>query len=343
VSFADAAKHGTDGMPANCQLLVNWLASAQNVTKINNSGLLIDVPNQLSGRYLITGTSDQAQGIEGGSDAIGIRNSNLTMKDPTTPLAPNNIQITSQTNADCVNCLPNGGDQYAWATKEWDHPHLGEMPGLAWFQVNLGAGSILGDWSNNPENFVGVDWVLSFPAKYAYLDYVDGASCVGGAGTGTMEWCLLDQTHTGYGIAGIWTGTAASETSVGETGDCLGITDNQLGVWDREEQAADATVTVSPGSRTTLDVCQELQVFTLAPVGTTPRDSIIQTADRRGVITFENLDAIYGWAQMTLSWPIGYADAMSGIIFTTRATEDPVVNNGSITELQKKTSYFNLP
>jgi hypothetical protein len=360
VSFADAAKHGPDGKPADCALLVSWLANSDKVNTLNNANIpgpdgttvqaLGDVPNELSGRYLITGYEGNAQGIEGGSDAIGIRNSNLTWNP-----RDSRIQITSQSNADCEqvdysNCLPIA-TQYAWATKEWDHPHLGEMYGLDWFQVNLGAHSILGDWSNNPANYVGVDWVLSFPSKYAYLDYVDASSCAGGADSG-KEWCLLDATRTSvgwnptpshphpYGIPGIWTGTTGSETSVGEATECLGVRDNDLYTYNREEAAADTTVTVSPGGRPTLDVCQELQVFTLAPVGTTPRASIIQTPQRRDVITFENLEALYGWAQMELAWPTRYADAMSGILFTTRATEDPVVNNGSITELQKKTTVF---
>jgi len=347
VSLAAAAKHGPDGIPANCSLLTTWLASATNVGYLNGSGLLGDVGNDLSGRYLITGFSDQAQGIEGGSDAIGIRDSNVTLN-PETGL----IQITSQSNADCVNCLPVPGDQYAWATREWDHPHLGEMAGLAYFQINLTANSILGDWSNNPDNYVGVDWVLSFPSKYAYLDYVDGADCAGGAGAGTSEWCLLDSTRTGYGLLNAWTGGAGAAAGefVGIANTC-GLNDNLLSVYDRNEAEADQSVTVSPGGRNQLDVCRELQVFTLAAVGDTPRDSIIQTPDLREVITFENLAAKWGWAEMALNWPLTavtengvfhYGGAISGVIFTTRATEDPVINNGSITELQKKTGVFDV-
>lgn len=353
-SLAAAAKHGPDGKPANCALLVTWLADTDNVHLLNQPGLLGDVPNDLSGRYLMTGVSGNSQGIEGGSDAIGIRDSNLTLNRST-----GSIQITSQSNADCVqvgysNCLPIT-TQYAWATREWDHPHLGEMLMLWLFQANLTAEDILGDWSNNPENYVGVDWVLSFPDKYAYLDYVDASTCAGGADTG-KEWCLLDQTRTSvgwpspyFGVPGVWTGTWGNAT-VGETSDCMGLTDNDLYVYNREEASAGATVTVSPGGRPTLDICHELQVFTIAAEGDTPRASIIQTADRRGVITFENLIAEYGWARMGLSWPLPgtdapypIGDAMTGIIFQTRATEDPTINNGSISELQKKVSPFDLP
>jgi hypothetical protein len=354
VRLADAAEHGPNGVPANCQLLVNWLASAPNVALLNASGLLGDVPNDLSGRYLITGTTDTAQGIEGGGDGIGIRDSNLTWNPQT-----QQIQITAQSDADCVNCLPIGtGTEYAWARQEWDHPHLGEMVTLQNFQLGLTADSVLGDWSNNPANFVGVDWVLSFPSKYAYLDWVNADDCAGGIdnggdSTGNMEWCLLDYTRTGYGLGLAWTGTPSVSSSesepnpIGVTGDCLGLLDNQPTVLDRNEQKASDTVTVSPGARPTLDFCRELQVFTFAPEGATepPRDSMIQTPELRDVIIFENLDAIFGWADLSLSWPLlvdggaGYGDAVTGVIFTTRATENPTVNNGSITDLQKKSPY----
>lgn len=354
VSLAAAAKHGPDGKPANCTLLRNWLASPANVAKLNAGiggdpdadppvpaePVLADVDNVLVGRYVIT---KPGQGIEGGSDAIGIRDSNVTLSWET-----GLIQITAQSNANCVNCIPTlSGTEYAWAGLEWDHPHLGEMPGLNLFQLNLYAENILGDWSNNPANFVGVDWVLSFPNKYAYLDYINADLCPGGATSG-KEWCLLNIPRTFYGNNGTWTGTPAidADTIPGSADLCL--RDNRLTVWDREEKAADEIVNVSPGTRTTLDVCEELQVFTIATEGNEVQPSEIQTAERRGVITVEGLEAIYGWANMSLSWPLlgvngGFGDAMTGIIFTTRATEDPTVNNGSITDLQKQVNIFAPP
>jgi len=356
VNLGAAAAHGPDGIPADCPLLVQWLANPARVATLNNSHLLGDVPNDLSGRYLITGTTETAQGIEGGGDGIGIRDSNLTTV--IGELGPY-ARITAQSDADCVNCLPIG-TQYAWARQEWDHPHLGEMRTLNNFQLGLTADSVLGDWSNNPANFVGVDWVLSFPSKYAYIDWVNADDCAGGLdnggdSTGNMEWCLLDYTRTGYGLPLAWTGTPSVSVSesevdpIGITGDCLGLLDNQVTVLDRNEQRASDTVTVSPGARPTLDFCRELQVFTFAPAGAAepPRDSMIQTPELRDVIAFENLDAIFGWAGLGLSFPlivpgtndVRYGDAVTGVIFTTRATENPIVNNGSITDLQKKSPY----
>jgi len=321
ISLAEAADHGSDGEPDNCGVFSSWLGSTSNVETLNDAlyalGPASDVPNVLVGRYVITG---QGLGIEAGSDAVGIRDSDLGPY-----YGP---PMTAQSGADCVNCE----SVYAWDGSEWDHPHLGEMYSLVGFQYALRSANISGDWSNNPANMVGVDWMLSFPNKYAYLDYVPASDCPGGASTGE-EWCLLRDPRTGYGVSGAWTGTDAS----GNADLCLG--DNQLAVWDTEEQEAAGNVTVSPGTRTTLDVCNEMQVFTLAAPGQDVRDSIIQTADRRSVITFENLDAVRGWARMDLNWPTSATpfpgDSITGVLFTTRNTDDPTINNGSITDLQK--------
>ncbi len=222
------------------------------------------------------------------------------------------------------------------------------MQFLNGFQSALTAPNVAGDWSNNPANFVGLDWILSFPNKYAYLDLVDGAQCAGGAGAGTNEWCLLYAPKTAFGFDGLWTSTGVP-VRPGQTlpdGEVYGtsdlcLNDNQLRVWDTEEQEASGNVSVSPGTRTTLDICNELQVFTLAPAGTEPRPSVIQTAERRGVIAFENLDTIRGWGQMNLSWASApFGDSVLGGIFTTRNTDDPTINNASLTDLQKAVGGF---
>jgi hypothetical protein len=313
ISLAAAAKHDATGVPANCGILTTTLASPANVASLNAStaGALQDVPNVLVGRYVMTGAG---LGIEAGGDAIGIRGSNLT-----------GIPVTKMTAQSSASCTASGNcvGTYAWDKLEWDHPHLGEMATLDGFQSALTAANISGDWSNNPDNFVGVDWLLSFPNKYAYLDYVPADTC-GGTSTANA-WCLLNTTRTGNGTSGVW--TAADTTD-------LCITPALLSVYDREEQEASGNVSVSPGSQTQLQLCEELEVFTLAAVGQDVRDSVIQTPERRRIITFENLDAIRGWASMTVPWAT-VGDSITGILFTTRNTDDPTINNGSITDLQK--------
>jgi hypothetical protein len=316
ISLAAAAKHDATGVPANCGILTTTLASPANVKSLNMFGALLDVDNVLVGRYVMTGVG---LGIEAGGDAIGIRSSNLGYPDH---------PITAQSSGSCTasgNCVSN----YAWDKLEWDHPHLGEMANLAGFQHALTAGTIMGDWSNNPDNSVGVDWLLSFPNKYAYLDYIPADTC-GGAST-SNAWCLLYATETGNGYDGLWTPLPTTE-SKGTTDLC--ISPAMLAVFDREEQQASSNVSVSPGSQTQLELCEELEVFTLAAVGQQVRDSVIQTPERRRIISFENLDAIRGWAGLSIPWA-ATGDSISGILFTTRNTDDPTINNGSITELQK--------
>ena len=211
--------------------------------------------------------------------------------------------------ADCVDsataCRLTPGTRPSGITRTW-----ARWPTLSGFQSALTAPNVAGDWSNNPANFVGLDWILSFPNKYAYLDLVDGAQCDGGAGAGTKRVvsAVCDQDRvtvtlgSGHRRVAVRPRPRPCRMRVQGTAN-LCLNDNDLAVWDTEEQEASGNVSVSPGTRTTLDICNELQVFTLAPVGTEPRPSVIQTAERRGVIAFENLDAIRGWGRMDLSWP----------------------------------------
>lgn len=343
ISWAAAAKHDDTGKPANCQVFIDWLANQKNVQTLNVANVLLDVPNALTGRFVVTGVG---LGIEAGSDAISIQDSNLTVG--AAPPATTPVRISAQSNSECSRITPaNCVSTYAWDKREWDHPHLGEMRNLIRFQAALTAGNVAGDWSNNPGNSVGVDWILSFPNKYAYLDYVPAGQCDDGAGSGS-EWCLLNVPNTGYGLAGAWTGSvgtpppvppAVRTDSYGVADLCL--PDNNLQVWDREEQPASGNVNVSPGGRDTLDLCEELEVFTLAAEDQEVRDSVIQTQERRRIIGFTNLDALFGWAQMTFSWPLlpvnnaVQGDSVTGLIMTTRNTDDPTINNASLTDLQK--------
>lgn len=332
VNLGAAGTHVPGGPPANCDLLVSVLGNQSNVAAINAAlgidatvptglPLAYDVPNDLIGRFVI---SDAAGGVEAGGDAVAIQNSNFV--------------LSAQSAANCAAAtLPNGGGAvpsincwrgYEWDANEWDHPHFGDMVNLANFQTALTATSVAGDWSNNPANSVGVDWIVSFPSKYAYLGFGTN-DC---ASTSLTSWCLLANTRPRTtptfvpGHSNAWTS--------GNTADlCLNNANPQ--VWDSEENRASGNVTVSPGAQTELDICPELGVYTLAPVGAEVRPSLIQTEARREIVSFQNLDAIRGWGVLSLNWGGSTGGAVNALNFTTRATVDPAFANGSLTTLQK--------
>jgi hypothetical protein len=126
IDLGEAATHDADGVPADCGILVKALASSANVESLNDvysASAAHDVGNVLVGRYVvdngITVAGGFHVGIEGGSDAINIRNSNLGWGDPT--LGARNI--TSQTNTRCSsspNCtatmpgMPRSGIIPTW-------------------------------------------------------------------------------------------------------------------------------------------------------------------------------------------------------------------------------------
>lgn len=362
-SLAAAATHAA-GVPPNCALVALVFGSAANVNSINAAnGAAIspwtDVDNVLVGRYVIT---IAGQGMEGASDAIAIQNSNFTdlIAGTTTPTVPG--KITSQSASGCAIGAPTGTTNctahYAWDTHDWDHPQLGEIFHLAGFQSALTTATITGDWSNNPGNGVGVDWVLSFPEKYAYLDLTHtpgtAASTLanpGGTNTASCtadQWCLLyHPTAQGATVAsdGLWTGGTSPVT--GNTTN-LCIDNNQIVAYDRDERSSGSILSVSPGFTSLFNVCNELIVFTLSTGSSAPIPSVIQTnnlldPDVRQIIDFSGLSAVRGWAKLPLGWPSPLptsttprpGDAVAGIIWTTRATGGPTLNDGSISELQK--------
>ncbi|MCH5372914.1 MAG: hypothetical protein JJ992_02970, partial [Planctomycetes bacterium] len=161
-------------------------------------------------------------------------------------------------------------------------------------------------------------------SKYTYLDYIGG------------KWTLLAETPDPIaGTDNAWTGADTTD---------LCLLDNALDVYDTEEQETEEGVSVSPGFQTQYDICNELNVMTLYGPGQDPRPSVIQTSARRTAIQFSDLDAVRGWAAMTLSWgPGANGGAIGGIVFTQRSTVDPAFANGSITELQKRQAQAPQP
>jgi hypothetical protein len=324
VSAAAAVKHGANGAaPPHCDLVQSLMGSPAKVAALKSlsysSGGTGPVYRNLIGRYVIT---DGAGGIEAGADAIELRHTNF---------GPEGNDLLSAQSSDLCSASGNCTANYAWDKKEYDHPHFGEMIYLAGLETALKAYTVSGDWSNNEANFVGVDWILSFPTKYAYLDYVATNVCTGSGSDTTKAWCLKNPNpgwhNNGQPANNIWTDDNTTST-------CL--EGNGLAMWGYDEQEA-SNSGVSPGG-TSLDLCNEVNIFALADDTQTPRASVIQEAARRTNLTGD-VGATRGWAQIGLSWLFS-GGAVTGDIFTTRATTQPENNNGSLTELKKDVGYL---
>lgn len=215
ISLKAAATHSGSGAarePANCQILMDFFSNqygnsvrAANLdTETGVTPFFQDAPNSLIGRYLVT---IPGRGVEAGEKAISIQNSNLTAAGDGVA-SPNPMYVTAQSADQCEQNAPGAeGNQfgncknalYEWDTQEFAHPHLGDMRNLANLQglMNAATGTptralnLSGDWSVNPGNNVNVNWVVSFPNKYVYLDLLPKNEC---GGTGDAKaWCLLDR------------------------------------------------------------------------------------------------------------------------------------------------------
>lgn len=317
ISLAAAARHNAQGIPANCQVLMDFLSNPDSIRianeNSNGNGIsdwtaptFLPVPNTIVGRYLIT---IPGQGIESGGNAIAIQNANVT-HGSTTPVKYGGGfvgLVTAQSPdfcSDTLNCM----SKYAWDKGEYSHPHIGEMVNLANLQRLLSAASVIGHWTNNPAYAVVTDWVVSFPTKYAYMDF-NSTSGV---------WSLLANTKTGLGRPGAWVGANSTD---------LKLTSVNPHLYGREEQDVTGGI---------ITFTSEINVLTpFSNTSGTPRPSLIQTPARRINAVFSGLNANSGWANLPLTWR-GVGDAVTGLIFTARNTDDPGVNNGSIVTLGVK-------
>jgi hypothetical protein len=292
------------GIPGNCNAAVQAFSSAQFVNTIQGA---TDAGNDLIGRMLVT---IPEAGIEAGTNAQSLKN---TFTAP--QLVPQDDALCAQT----VTCVSN----YAWDTEEHSHPHLGDV-GANGDSIadQLEARALQNDWSRTAATDVNVDWIVSFPTKYVYQNFTN---CDGAPGS---EWCNVAP----------WGGQGADDPwgSFGEPASCL---DTELQVWDWDEFENSLTSPSAPE-----DLCNEVNVLTIREEFAPTAQSMIQYDPARSEYVFENLyERERGWADLELLWnPIGYLGpdnygaAVFGLAFTVRATGDPNINNGSLTDLSRR-------
>jgi hypothetical protein len=346
VNLAAAATH-VNGVPPDCAalsaVLIDPGLSAALATALNTGPAASpgqkypgDVPNALLGRYVITVPGG---GIEGGGDAIAIQNSDL--QNPANP--PGTVAIPSQSQVTCAssgNCV----SAYNWDTRDYDHPHLGDMP--LGYLLNLNAGlaavNVAGDWSNNPGNSVGVDWVLAFPTKYVYENVNLPPDLTGVTPPEGWPNFVMLQATPREGIADPWPWSLVA--TIPQEQFCLPTQVNAYGV---DEETGTNQAVVSPSLTAELDFCNELNVLTYDINGQALEPSYVATIDgdgnsRRTTVSFDVSSAnavTNGWSVLSLSWVApALPPAAEGIVYTVRDTDQANINNGSLTELQKNVS-----
>jgi hypothetical protein len=333
VKLFSAATH-VNGLPPNCAALSAVLISPDLVSQLK--ALVTNAPNSLLGRYVVTVPGG---GIEGGGDAIAIQNSDLT--------------LSAQSQDKCVDASGNCVSSYSWDTREYDHPHLGDMPPnqLAYFNAGMAALNVAGDWSNNPTNQVGVDWVLSFPTKYLYEDVnlppdLSGTTPPEGWPNFTMLPATPTNLPAGGDVVDPWPYEDPDADIQTQNQFCLGTEVTAYGV---DEESGTMQEVVSPSPSATLDFCNETNVLTYQINGQAVEPSYLATNDsggttRRTTVSFTVSSAksvTNGWGVLGLMWGENYEDevanpaAAEGIVYTVRDTDQANINNGSLTELQK--------
>ncbi len=359
-SLAVAAKHDEAGVPTNCNPIynafenrakVNALTDERDVEILSQNLAAFDVPNALIGAYVVTAG---AAGIEGGDVPVVIQNTfNRAV------LAAQSPELCAGTGFDSTNQDREACFQlYTWDAQEEDHPHLGD---INWVSANqfdnsvvanmdgaLTALALRGDWSNNPANRVGYDWITTYPTKYVYLDDCDNDGVpdedgnLGDKLVGQYPFC---QTPSPFGPGG--------------HDRCMGKA--SVDAFDTEEGVPSRP---SPSIEAVWGDCKETNVFTyfMATEQCDPKlpaeelisrgcfePTLIQTEGLREHRAFEYIPSVpvRGWIDQPLVWQPNAVvpthtrnqfdgAATQGLIWIVRSTDDASVNNGSLRELDRE-------
>jgi hypothetical protein len=198
------------------------------------------------------------------------------------------------------------------------------MRGIDGLDSEMRADILAGDWSNNGINNVTTDWIINFPAKYVYTDFVNcEPETVGSNPVQVPEWCLVNymaEANSGKGPidsqpplsalsnrlnvcdrSGMtdegtpWGPETCLDYRPYNAATALCLPDNLMQLWDTSENTFSL---VSPSTDGLFPVCEESRVLTIAqafetlptlPPTMTPVEafpSLIQYQNKRTIFTF---------------------------------------------------------
>jgi hypothetical protein len=234
-------------------------------------------------------------------------------------------------------------------TQEWSHPHIGDSGSVANIDALMGlpgAGqNQVNNWSTNPTNGVGIDWVVTYFTKYLWRDalgFYGPAGAYTWPTTGSNNLPVVAHPAAGgvltgpvgtriYPLAGLTSPWAAAvgAASSSNGGRCFSAT---IGIRDREEGVGGGGV--SPGAG--LSLCNEAEVvgFTTDADG---RRWVLRDTGAVVINATTSTPQSYGWASLTTGTGVagvtttGSAVAVGGFSYTVRDLGDPTTAYGALT------------
>jgi hypothetical protein len=337
------------GSGQNCEAFDTLFGTAIDGSEISDgldqsSGVPQPVNNVLRGSYAIY---SPASGYAGGGDAIPLRYWGRGGGEEGVYLFAQNGNPAEPTRID-------GSDD-----QQFDHPHLGDSSSTQSLDISaISAGGIVNNWSVNPTNGAGVDWVATYFTKYLYRDVNGFYGAAGGTlASPTYEWPVVDPAASPVYNPAVkttppWAGSpwnttksgsaAAEDADTPNGGTCvslrLGAGHNTV-IRDRDEATKNITGSVSPGGGgTTLKICDEATVLSFKQSGKS-RIPVLRADDDEGTVLL-TVDAAlqpYGWADVEVN-PYQYTDgtednssvAVGGLSYTLRNLGDPSTAYGAI-------------
>ncbi|MBK5963509.1 hypothetical protein CCR95_05250 [Thiocystis minor] len=259
------------------------------------------VENDLRGSYTITA---QASGFSGGGSAMALSNWDDAVW--TTP-APSISGLPGLLFFQLGSLAATSTLQDNYDNKQYYHPHLGDSSAVvtgggkatasALDNGSIAAASVANNWSVNPGNGVGTDWVVTFPTKYLYRTSRNATTVNG-----------LKVVESDY----------APPFDTEDSNLELRCTETTVKLYNREEgdvEGGGAIISPSPSEDPTY-LCNEVNVLSFSddsgnfnPV-LRAKDDLDMLFDTTGVVQ------PYGWASLNLGTNADVA--VDGFAFTRR-------------------------
>lgn len=321
-ALSDIFVAGTNVGATPADTLTNLTADLIGPTADGYTGSIGPVGNVLRGAYSITSVGS---GFSAGGNALAVAGWDD---------AATGGLLFLQHPAAAESSQLDGDD-----TQQWDHPHLGDLAATANIDDSaIAATSVVNNWSVNPANGVGIDWVVTYYTKYLWRDT---AGFYGTGGTyqypETQYGAIEDSTEnprgtddgyydpTGNVVPGAteispWNLAIGDESATAgqeNGGVCLSVDliGDVTAIYDREEDTQGLVGGVSPGPKAgTLDVCNEANVISFAQGSL--RDPVLKNGGAL-VIDTSSLNLPYGWGMLEVN-PSDVPVAVGGFSYTKR-------------------------
>lgn len=285
-AVAVAALHGEDGKPADCVYVDNAFRATSNdnnditVTR----GLFGGNENVLKGQYSFINPD---RGVAAGGEPITLKN----FAPAGTNTCNDAVGTDSTPRCDGPNLLT------AQEPPFFLFPHLASGDdNLEALETAIAVNALMNEWSNNPENGVTTDWVITQPTKHFHVDYRTKTD-------ETAQAIGAPRIDVDTSFDSAWSGECSTDDNPLFEDLIKTAGTDSITVFDREEASLETTTTgtvISPNPQPKIlgfTLCPEVNVLTFGK----DRTKGLFGSNVAQIIKDLPGDGKFGWARIPMN------------------------------------------